>query len=161
MTYDGCEKRYVLSPKRERIGKSLGRNFKRAFAQHSLEFQEMGKHLLARIHKMIRVEMKNVLKESTVTVTNSDRDVFTTRTWESHYTELQRIAPVLPGILDACIPKHSSRRQCTIAGVIAILVKSHGRSTLAHIIGTLFRTCSKTGICMIMQNDHDQFVYCN
>ena len=35
MTYDGCEKRYVLSPKRERIGKSLGRNFKRAFAQHS------------------------------------------------------------------------------------------------------------------------------
>ena len=69
MTYDGCEKRYVLSPKRERIGKSLGRNFKRAFAQHSLESQEMGKHLLARIHKMIRVEMKNVLKESTVTVT--------------------------------------------------------------------------------------------
>ena len=67
MTYDGCEKRYVLSPKRERIGKSLGRNFKRAFAQHSLESQEMGKHLLARIHKMIRVEMKNVLKESTVT----------------------------------------------------------------------------------------------
>ena len=62
MTYDGCEKRYVLSPKRERIGKSLGRNFKRAFAQHSLESQEMGKHLLARIHKMIRVEMKNVLK---------------------------------------------------------------------------------------------------
>ena len=45
MTYDGCEKRYVLSPKRERIGKSLGRNFKRAFAQHSLESQEMGKHL--------------------------------------------------------------------------------------------------------------------
>ena len=126
-----------MSPKRERIGKSLGRNFKRAFAQHSLESQEMGKHLLARIHKMIRVEMKNVLKESTVTVTNSDRDVFTTRTWESHYTELQRIAPVLLGILDACIPKHSSRRQCTIAGVISILVKSHGRSTLAHFFTSL------------------------
>eukprot|EP00731_Ephydatia_muelleri_P002182 Em0001g2182a len=137
VTYDGCEKRYVLSPKRERIGKSLGRNFKRAFAQHSLESQEMGKHLLARIHKMIRVEMKNVLKESTVTVTDSDREVFTTRTWESHYTELQRIAPVLLGILDACIPKHSSRRQCTIAGVIAILVKSHGRSTLAHFFTSL------------------------
>ena len=41
----------------------------RAFAQYSLESEEMGKHLLARIHKMIRVEMKNVLKESTVTVT--------------------------------------------------------------------------------------------
>ena len=81
--------------------------------------------------------MKNVLKESTVTVTNSDRDVFTTRTWESHYTELQRIAPVLLGILDACIPKHSSRRQFTIAGVIAILVKSHGTSTLAHFFTSL------------------------
>ena len=68
--------------------------------------------------------MKNVLKESTVTVTDSDRDVFTTRTWESHYPELQRIVPVLLGILDACIPKYSSRRQCTITGVIAILVKS-------------------------------------
>ena len=108
-----------MSPKRERIGKSLGRNFKRAFAQHSLESEAMGKHLLARIPTMIRVEMKNVLKECTVTVTDSDRDVFTTRTWESHYTELQRI------------------------------------------IGTSFRRCSKTGICMIMQNDRDQLVYCN
>ena len=42
---------------------------------------------------MIHVEMKNILKEITVTVTNSDRDVFTTRTCESHYTELQRIGP--------------------------------------------------------------------
>ena len=49
-----------MSPKRER--KSLGRDFKRAFAQHSLESEAMGKHLLARIHMMIRVEMKNVLK---------------------------------------------------------------------------------------------------
>ena len=136
-----------------------GRNFKRAFAQHSLESQEMGKHLFARIHKMIRVEMKNVLKESTVTVTNSDRDVFTTRTWESHYTELQRIAPVLLGILDACIPKHSSRSwrysySCQISW-------QEYSCSFFHIIGTLFRTCSKTGICMIMQNDHDQLVYCN
>eukprot|EP00731_Ephydatia_muelleri_P020858 Em0013g585a len=51
---------------------------------------------------------------------------------------------------DGC--EKSSRRQCTIAGVIAILVKSHGRSTLAHIIGTLFRTCSKTG------TNHDHIV---
>ncbi|KAL5505997.1 hypothetical protein EMCRGX_G007554 [Ephydatia muelleri] len=178
-TYDGCEKRYVLSPKRERIGKSLGRNFKRAFAQHSLESQEMGKHLLARIHKMIRVEMKNVLKESTVTVTDSDRDVFTTRTWESHYTELQRIAPVLLGILDACIPKHSSRRQCTIAGVIAILVKSHGRSTLAHFFTSLvlysghaakqvYSRLQKLGLCLsitstlklldVLGTNHDHIV---
>ncbi|KAL5516953.1 hypothetical protein EMCRGX_G002412 [Ephydatia muelleri] len=179
VTYDGCEKRYVLSPKRERIGKSLGRNFKRAFAQHSLESQEMGKHLLARIHKMIRVEMKNVLKESTVTVTDSDREVFTTRTWESHYTELQRIAPVLLGILDACIPKHSSRRQCTIAGVIAILVKSHGRSTLAHFFTSLvlysghaakqvYSRLQKLGLCLsitstlklldVLGTNHDHIV---
>eukprot|EP00731_Ephydatia_muelleri_P010254 Em0005g840a len=171
--------RYVLSPKRERIGKSLGRNFKRAFAQHSLESQEMGKHLLARIHKMIRVEMKNVLKESTVTVTDSDRDLFTTRTWESHYTELQRIAPVLLGILDACIPKHSSRRQCTIAGVIAILVKSHGRSTLAHFFTSLvlysghaakqvYSRLQKLGLCLsitstlklldVLGTNHDHIV---
>ena len=124
MTYDGCEKRYVLLPKRERIGKSQLEAS--VCTQHSLESEAMQKHLLATIHRMIRVEMKNVLKESTVIVTDSDRDVFTTRTWESHYTELQRIAPVLLGILEACIPKHSSRRQCTIAGVIALLVKSHG-----------------------------------
>eukprot|EP00731_Ephydatia_muelleri_P006704 Em0003g952a len=179
VTYNGCEKRYVLSPKRERIGKSLGRNFKRAFAQHSLESQEMGKHLLARIHKMIRVEMKNVLKESTVTVTDSDRDLFTTRTWESHYTELQRIAPVLLGILDACIPKHSSRRQCIIAGVIAILVKSHGRSTLAHFFTSLvlysghaakqvYSRLQKLGLCLsitstlklldVLGTNHDHIV---
>lgn len=108
MTSDGYEKRYALSPTREAIGKSLGRNFKRAFAKHSLQSQAMRKHLLERIHAMIRAEMKKILRESTVTVRGSNRDTFTTQTWENQYTKLQQLAPVLVGILEACIPKHSS-----------------------------------------------------
>ena len=45
MTYNGFEKRYRLSPSREALGKSLGRNAKRAFAQHSLQSEAMRKHL--------------------------------------------------------------------------------------------------------------------
>ena len=137
MTTEGYEKRYALSPTREAIGKSLGRNFKRAFAKHSLQSQAMRKPLLKRIHSMIRAEMKNVLRESTVTVRGSNREMFTTQTWESQYTKLQQLAPLLVGILEACIPKHSSKKLCIMANCIAILVKSHGRSTLAQIFTSL------------------------
>lgn len=137
MTYKGCEKRYALSPTREAIAKSLGRNSKQAFANHSFKSEALRHHLLARIHRTIREEMKNILRDSTVTVKDSNPGIFTTDTWENHYTALQHIAPVLSGILDACIPKNSSRRQCTMASCIAILVNSHGRSTLAHLFTSL------------------------
>ena len=51
MIYKGCEKRFGLSPTREAIGKSLGRNSKRAFANHLFQSEAM------RIHRTIRAEM--------------------------------------------------------------------------------------------------------
>ena len=47
------------------------------------------------------------------------------------------------------------------AGVIAILVKSHGRSTLAHFFTSLVLYSGHAAKQVIMQNDRDQFVYCN
>ncbi|KAL5479623.1 hypothetical protein EMCRGX_G023170 [Ephydatia muelleri] len=97
VTYDGCEKRYVLSPKKERIGKSLGRNIKRAFAQYSLESEEMGKHLLARIHKMIRVEMKNVLKENSL-AENLYATTPSSSPSLSEYSFVGNISPITPEV---------------------------------------------------------------
>ena len=97
----------------------------------------MRKQLLKRINRVICAEMKELLKESTITVSGASPEVFTRHTWHSHYATLQRIAPFLVGILDACIPKSSSRRQCTIAICIAVLVKSHRRSTLFHLLVSL------------------------
>ena len=97
----------------------------------------MRKQLLKRIKKVIFAEMKGLLKESTVTVSGASPEVFTFNAWKSHYATLQRIAPFLVGILDGCIPKSSSRRQCTIATCIAVLVKSHRRSTLLHLLVSL------------------------
>lgn len=139
----------------------------------------MRKPLLKRIHSMIRAEMKNVLRESTVTVRGSNREMFTTQTWESQYTKLQQLAPVLVGILEVCIPKHSSKKLCIMASCIAILVKSHGRSTLAQIFTSLilysghaakqvYSRLQKLGLCLsntstlklldILGTDHDHTV---
>ena len=49
VTHDGYEKRYVLSPRREEIGKSLARNSVRTFAKHAFVNKMTRKELLARV----------------------------------------------------------------------------------------------------------------
>ena len=112
----GVVKKYALSPTRQAIGKSLGRNAKEAFAKHSLESKTMRKPFFTRIHRMVAAEMKKILMDTTckVKVEGANSDALKASTWEDQYTTLSRIAPVLIGILDACVPNQSSKRQCTI-----------------------------------------------
>eukprot|EP00731_Ephydatia_muelleri_P004086 Em0002g262a len=181
VTYKGRERRYELSPTRGAIAKSLGRNSKQAFANHSFKSQAVRNHLLARIHRTIRQEMKNILtsRDCTVTLNESNPGIFTSDAWENQFTALQHVAPVLTGILNASIPRNSSRRQCTMASCIGILVKSHGRSTLAHLFTSLilysghaakqvYARLQKLGLCLsinstlklidILGDDHDHLV---
>eukprot|EP00731_Ephydatia_muelleri_P000852 Em0001g852a len=181
VTYKGRERRYELSSTRGAIAKSLGRNSKQAFANHSFKSQAVRNHLLARIHRTIRQEMKNILtsRDCTVTLNESNPGIFTSDAWENQFTALQHVAPVLTGILNASIPRNSSRRQCTMASCIGILVKSHGRSTLAHLFTSLilysghaakqvYARLQKLGLCLsinstlklidILGDDHDHLV---
>lgn len=127
MTYERFVKKYVLSPNREAIGKSLARNAKQAFAKHSIESDTMRKALFARIHRMVAEEMKKILNDATysVHVQGMNRDNFKVNTWKDQYTTLSRIAPVLIGILDACIPRaryscKSSKRHSIITSCVAV-----------------------------------------
>ena len=135
MTYREFEKRYALSPSREAIGRSLGRNAKRAFAKHSLQSPAWRKHLFVRIRKMIQAEMQLILRDCTCTVKCKPRIhcIPFLHGIAMHYTALKRVAPVLTGILDACIPRNSSKRQTIIVTCIAILVKSHCK-TVIHLL---------------------------
>ena len=147
MTYKGRERRYELSPTRGAIAKSLGRNSKQAFANHSFKSQAVRNHLLARIHRTIRQEMKNILTSRDCTVTLNE-------------SALQHVAPVLTGILNASIPRNSSRRQCTMASCIGILVKSHGRSTLAHLFTSLILYSGHAAKQVLFLLSHKDFKYC-
>lgn len=137
MTYEGFEKRYVLSPSREAIGRSLGRNAKQAFAKHSLQSAVMRKNLILRVQLMIRAEMKRILRECTCTVKEANREDMESRSWDRHYTSVKCVAPVLVGILEACIPKNSKKREDIIVSCIAILAKSHGKLTVFHLLTSL------------------------
>ena len=162
MTYKGRERRYELSPTRGAIAKSLGRNSKQAFANHSFKSQAVRNHLLARIHRTIRQEMKNILtsRDCTVTLNESNPGIFTSDAWENQFTALQHVAPVLTGILNASIPRNSSRRQCTMASCIGILVKSHGRSTLAHLFTSLILYSGHAAKQVLFLLSHKDFKYC-
>ena len=162
MTYKGRERRYELSPTRGAIAKSLGRNSKQAFANHSFKSQAVRNHLLARIHRTIRQEMKNILtsRDCTVTLNGSNPGIFTSDAWENQFTALQHVAPVLTGILNASIPRNSSRRQCTMASCIGILVKSHGRSTLAHLFTSLILYSGHAAKQVLFLLSHKDFKYC-
>lgn len=144
MTYERFEKKYVLSPNREAIGKSLARNAKQAFAKYSFESDTMRKALFTRIHRMVAEEMKKILNDATysVHVQGMNRDNFKVNTWKDQYTTLSRIAPVLIGILDACIPRaryscKSSKRHCIITSCVAVLVKSHSKLNISHLLVSL------------------------
>jgi len=152
VTYHGFEKRYCLSPSREALGKSLGRIAKRAFAKHSLQSEVMRKHLLARIYSIVRAEMKNIVKENTFAVKNISRETLTAHSWDSQYTALHRTAPVLLGFLNACIPRRSSRLQCSVATCIAVLVKSHCRSNLTHFLTSLILYSGHAAKQVLMQH---------
>ena len=144
MTYERFVKKYVLSPNREAIGKSLARNAKQAFAKHSIESDTMRKALFARIHRMVAEEMKKILNDATysVHVQGMNRDNFKVNTWKDQYTTLSRIAPVLIGILDACIPRaryscKSSKRHSIITSCVAVLVKSQSKLNISHLLISL------------------------
>ena len=138
MTYEGgLEKRYALSPSREAIGRSLGRNSKHALAKHLLQSAVMKKHLVGRMQMMIRAEMKSILRVCTCTVKGASREDMASHSSDRHYTSLKSVAPVLIGILEACIPTNSFKRDDIIASCIAILAKSHGKHTVVHLLHSL------------------------
>ncbi|KAL5515765.1 hypothetical protein EMCRGX_G000981 [Ephydatia muelleri] len=160
---------------------SKGTKRKASTQQSGKAVKAVRNHLLARIHRTIRQEMKNILtsRDCTVTLNESNPGIFTSDAWENQFTALQHVAPVLTGILNASIPRNSSRRQCTMASCIGILVKSHGRSTLAHLFTSLilysghaakqvYARLQKLGLCLsinstlklidILGDDHDHLV---
>ncbi|KAL5479300.1 hypothetical protein EMCRGX_G022803 [Ephydatia muelleri] len=179
VTYQDYEKKYNLSPTREPIGKCLGRNAKRAFAKHSLESPALLEHFLLRINKIIRKEMSQVLRDTAYNIKKAQRETMTALSWANEYRTLRQKAPVLVRFLDACIPKESSRRQCTIMTCIGVLAKSHCRNTLLHAFISLvlsyghagklvYSRLQKLGLCLsdsstralldILGTDHDKVV---
>ena len=143
--YQDYEKKYNLSPTREPIGKCLGRNAKRAFAKHSLESPALLEHFLLRINKIIRKEMSQVLRDTAYNIKKAQRETMTALSWANEYRTLRQKAPVLVRFLDACIPKESSRRQCTIMTCIGVLAKSHCRNTLLHAFISLVLSYGHAG----------------
>ena len=69
----------------------------------------------------------------------------TALSWANEYRTLRQKAPVLVRFLDACIPKESSRRQCTIMTCIGVWAKSHCRNTLLHAFISLVLSYGHAG----------------
>ena len=138
VTHDGYEKRYVLSPRREEIGKSLARNSVRAFAKHAFVNKMTKKELLARVSTLVREDMKRILSDTTLKFEDVSLKVLTSYTWEGLYIQLTQLAPTLMGLLDTCVARCSPKRHSILLTCVAVLVKSHHRQTLIHILISLF-----------------------
>eukprot|EP00731_Ephydatia_muelleri_P034358 Em0056g17a len=107
---------------------------------------------------MIRAEMKSILRVCTCTVKGASREDMASHSSDRHYTSLKSVAPVLIGILEACIHKNSFKRDDIIASCIAILAKSHGKHTVVHLLHSLilysghagkmvYSRLQKAGVC--------------
>lgn len=136
MTNHGYEKRYTLSPSKQGLGLSLGRKSWKAFATNA--FQTAGvlrQHLFKRMLIELRVEFLRLSSDSTLLTT--DYENLKQFDWDKLYTTIQSKAPLLHGVLEACIPQNSRMKKCVIVMCTVMLIKTHRRHTVVQAMVSL------------------------
>ena len=132
VTRHGYEKQYTLTPSRKRVAMSLSRNNRKAFARHSLQNEALRKQLLQKIERDINDEMKALCSDPAVV--RRDIETLKSVTFHSLFLTLEQKAPVLMGILRACIPKTSANVKVVSLVCVAILMKTHQSITVIQML---------------------------
>ena len=143
VTHPDYEKRYTLTPSRKRIAMSLCRNNRKAFARHSLNNGTLRKQLLQKIEMNIKAEMKAVCSDPNLLM--GEIEVLKTVTFNSLSAILKDKAPILMGLMRACIPKTSAKMQTVSLMCIAMLIKTHQSITVVQMLLSLILYAGHAG----------------
>ncbi|KAL5502833.1 hypothetical protein EMCRGX_G009668 [Ephydatia muelleri] len=177
VTQSGYKKTYTLSPSKEALGKSLGRNSSNAVMRHASHDQTLKRSMLRELCRMLRAEMKALLASPDFMM----KDVSSLRnfSWNGLYYTMKEKAPTLVELLQSCIPQRSTRMKFVMVMCAAMLAGTHKRCTsvqsyvsivlyLGHAAKQVYNRLQKLGICLStfmtrriidqMGENHDQRV---
>ena len=98
----GYKKTYTLSPSKEALGKSLGRNSSNALMRHASHDQTLKQSMLQELCRMLRAEMTALL--ASPDFMKKDVNSLKNFSWDGLYYTMKNKAPTLVELLQSCIP---------------------------------------------------------
>lgn len=124
-------RRYILTPRRKRLGKAVARGFNRSVIEECLANEKIKKHLLRKQTQLLQKEMKKMCSHEVNSVLlNKSSKALGRFTWKSLIDELSVNAPLLFHILQGCTMTRTPRnnRIATIGICATILLRFRHRN---------------------------------
>ena len=121
-------RRYILTPKRKKLGKAVARGFNRSIIRECFSNTTTKKELYWKLVQLLRREIKNMCSEKVNSLLlDKSSGALSEFSWEKLKNELSSNAPTLFCILQGCtmtkVPR--SNRDATIGICAAILLRFH------------------------------------
>lgn len=121
-------RRYILTPKRKKLGKAVARGFNRSIIRECFSNSTIRKQLFWKLVQLLRKEIKNMCSEKVNSLLlDKSPGAISEFSWEKLKNELSSNAPTLFCILQGCtktkVPR--SNRDATIGICAAILLRFH------------------------------------
>ena len=117
-------KKFVLTPSRQALGKTLGRRDRQSFVKHAVQDLQIRAHIVMSMKKVCKNEIKRLCSKSSLL--QSRKEDLCSFDWSRVCEELKQKAPCLSSLLYSCIPP--SNRQAIAGTCVAILVKARRKS---------------------------------
>lgn len=134
-------KRYILTPRRKRLGKAVARRFHSSVADECLKQSETRKVLFQKLVHLLRKDVKRMCSNEVSSVLQDKKaKALSDFTWQKLMVELAANAPTLLQVLQGCTFTRTPRknRVATIGMCAAILLRfRHQRMNLVQRILSL------------------------
>ena len=119
-------RRYILTPKRKKLGKALARGCSKQVAGECLKDPKIRIYIIEKIGKIVRVEFCRLCSDKTDSILRKHSPkTFKEFTWDALTKELLVNAPVLMSILEGCTETKVERvnRKAVIGMCVVLLLK--------------------------------------
>ena len=162
VTCSEYEKKYILTPSRKELGRTLGRNSSRRFVEHVFDNTSTKKQTILKFIRVLQSEMKKLYHLPAFIGDSYDLTGLLGLSWDGLCESLYNTTPVLVGFLKACIPSTCPRKQSILVACIGLLVNSHQKPTVIQKLVSIFLYSGHSGkqVIMVMNRIFCVFVYC-
>ena len=134
--YAQKERRYVLTPSRKYIGKSVARGSRHAIVSNCLEDPVMRKYIISRVGKIVQSEVATLCSDKSNSVLRRhSKEQLLKFKWKDVNIEMREHAPILLSLLHAATRTQRSRpnQEAVIAMCSAMMCKlRRGEMSAAH-----------------------------
>ena len=101
--YPKYKKNFILTPRRQALGKALGRCKHHSFTKHAVQIALTRSYIVKHLRNIIKAELHNLCSNSILL--NEDREALTTFSWDNITQECKSRSSLLYAVLESCLLK--------------------------------------------------------